>query len=202
VPGPGLSADQVAAARREAVAVAAAAEAAVARAAVGLGPGASEAELRAAQATWPQLLAMCGLEAGAPAGKVRAALNKKDADGELPIHRALCDVATGPELVRAMLDLGGEAMLGVVGSYKQLPLHCAAAYSQSAAVVRLVLARGPSQRGAGRAKNASGSTPLGLAKRANAGPAEAEIVALLRAAAFPNADTRSKRSKRVPSWII
>jgi hypothetical protein len=38
----------------------------------------------------------------------------------------LRDAAPGPELVRAMLDAGGEAMLGVPGYTKRLPLHRAA----------------------------------------------------------------------------
>jgi hypothetical protein len=72
----------------------------------------------------PELLALLELPVGAPPPeKVCSALNKKDGHGNLPIHCALRDKATSPELVRAMLDVGGEAMLGVPGSYKCLPLH-------------------------------------------------------------------------------
>jgi ankyrin repeat protein len=128
----------------------------------------------------PKLLGLLGLPAGAPAGQVRAALNKKNGDGDLPIHRALFDAATGPELVRAMLDAGGEAMLGVPGGdSEQLPLHVAAWLSPSPAVVALLLARGPA--GALRAKEGLGRTPLALAETGNRGPAAAEIKALLRA---------------------
>ena len=125
-----------------------------ARAAVGLGPGASEAELRAAQAAVrnPELLGRLKLPAGAPpAGQVRAALNKKDGRGNLPIHLALNDEATGPELVCAMLDAGGEAMLGVRSGQKCLPIHWAARYSSFPAVVALLLARGPA--GSARAES-------------------------------------------------
>jgi hypothetical protein len=103
------------------------------------------------------------LPAGAPAGKVHAALNKKDGNGVLPIHLALRDEATGPELIRAMLDAGGEAMLGVPGYNKSLPLHLAAAYSRSPALVALLLARGPP--GASRAEAGRGLTPLAHAER-------------------------------------
>jgi ankyrin repeat protein len=129
-----------------------------------------------------ELLAVLKLPAGAPAGKVRAALNKKDRDGDLPIHKALCYAATGPELVRAMLDAGGEAMLGVPGCYRCLPLHFAAHNSPFPAVVALLLARGPA--GAARAKNRNGEerTPLRVAELFNRGPGAAEIKALLRAA--------------------
>ena len=72
------------------------------------------------------LLALLGLPAYATPAAVRAALNKKNWIGRLPIHRALGDEATGPELVRAMLDAGGEAMLGVPDGYELLPLHRAA----------------------------------------------------------------------------
>jgi hypothetical protein len=135
----------------------------------------------------PELLALLELAAGAPAGEVRAALNKKNEYGNLPIHRALWDKATGPELIRAMLDAGGEAMLAVPGEYKRLPLHVAAAYSRSPAVVALLLARGPA--GATRAKDVNGDTPLANAEynartwaRLNMGPGAAKIAALLRAA--------------------
>jgi hypothetical protein len=128
----------------------------------------------------PALLGRLKLPAGAPAGKVRAALNKKYGNGNLPIHHALRDAATGPELVRAMLDAGGEAMLAVPGLNGLLPLHWAACLSRSAAVVALLLARGPA--GALRAEIASGHTPLALAEAGNDGPAAAEIAALLRAA--------------------
>jgi hypothetical protein len=145
--------------------------------------GASEEELRAAQAaqaTQAQLLGRLELPAGAPVGEVRAALNKKNRDGNLPIHRALCDPATGPELVRAMVDAGGEAMLAVPGFCKALPLHYAAEYSRSPAVVEILLARGPP--GAARAEDGQGRTPLWCAEEYNKGPAAAEIKALLRAA--------------------
>jgi hypothetical protein len=141
------------------------------------------------------LLGLLNLSAGALAGEVRAALNKKDGNGnlqrcictqrgmdwagELPIHYALRDAATGPELVCAMLDAGGEAMLGVPDRHKQLPLHLAAGFSWSPAVVALLLARGPP--GAVRAE-ALGHTPLGHARLGNKGPAAEEIIALLRAA--------------------
>ena len=165
-PGPGLSADQLPVARRKAV---------------GLGPGASEAELRAVQAAVrAKLLALLKLPAGAPAGTVRAALNKKSEHGDLPIHRALRNKATGPELVRAMLDAGGEAMLAVPGECKALPLHWAARNSPFPAVVALLLARGPA--GSARAKTVHGDTPLYYAERFNTGPGAAEIKALLRAA--------------------
>jgi hypothetical protein len=166
-PGPGLRANQVGAA---------------ARSAVGRGPGASEAELRAAQAVRAELLGLLDLPAGAPAGEVRTALKKKDGDGNLLIHRALIDEATGPELVRAMLDVGGEAMLGVPTGYENwLPLHRAASNSPSPAVVALLLARGPA--GSARAKSGSARPPLDYAERSNRRAAGAEeIKALLRAA--------------------
>ena len=123
---------------------------------------------------------MLGLPAYATPAAVRAALNKKDWAGALPIHNALRAAATGPELVRAMLDAGGEAMLGVPDdNYKYLPLHCAAQYSRSPAVVEILLARGPP--GAARAKDSYGRTPLDLAGL-NESPAAEEIKALLRAA--------------------
>ena len=128
------------------------------RAAVGLEPGASEEEMRAAQAVRnPALLALLGLPAGAAAEAVRAALNKPNRDGNLPIHRALEDVAPGTDLVRDMLDAGGEAMLAVPGDFKWLPLHVAAVNSLNPAVVALLLARGPA--GATQAKNCDGQTP-------------------------------------------
>ena len=65
--------------------------------------------------------------AGAAPGVVRAAPNETDGDGDLPIHGAVHDAATGPGLVHAMLDAGGEAILGVPGEYNMLPLHIAAA---------------------------------------------------------------------------
>jgi hypothetical protein len=136
------------------------------------------------------LLQLLRLPAGAPAGVVHAALNTKDWAGDLPIHDALRDAATGPELVHAMLDAGGEAMLAVPGSGKWLPLHRAASHSRSPAVVEILLARGPA--GAARATThrpglfagpgAAGRTPLALAEEFNTGPAVAEIKALLRAA--------------------
>jgi hypothetical protein len=153
---------------------------------VGLGSGARTDELHAAQAAVrnPELLALLRLPAGAAPAAVRAALNKKDSlrsGDSLPIHHALFDVATGPELVRAMLDAGGEAMLGVLGrSANWLPLHCAAYHSPSPAVVALLLARGPAA--AARAESMLGRTPLALAEKDNKGPAAAEIRALLRAA--------------------
>jgi hypothetical protein len=128
----------------------------------------------------PELLGLLRLPAGAAAGKVRAALNKEDEYGSLPIHDALCDAATGPELVRAMLDAGGEAMLAVpTSANKRLPLHYAAWHSPSPAVVGLLLARGPA--GAVRAEARDGRTPLRYAEF-NEDPAAAEIIALLRAA--------------------
>ena len=149
--------------------------------AVGLGPGASEQELRAAQAAVrAKLLGLLKLPAGAPAGKVRAALNKPDEEGDLPIHDALCDKATGPELVRAMLDAGGDAMLAVPGYCKCLPLHRAADNSPFPAVVALLLARGPA--GSVRAEDVRGHTPLVHAEEGNRGSGAAEIRALLRAA--------------------
>jgi hypothetical protein len=156
----------------------------VAWAVVGLGPGASEEELRAAQAAVrnPELLAWLknGSTADLPAGEVRAALNKKDGIGSLPIHDVLCDKATGPELVCAMLDAGGEAMLGVPASGNALPLHVAAYFSRSPAVVEILLARGPP--GALRAENKAGNTPLAHAEEHNRGPGAEEIKLLLRAA--------------------
>ena len=128
----------------------------------------------------PELLGRLKLPAGAPAGEVHAALNKRDGYGDLPIHHALGNEATGPELVRAMLDTGGEAMLAVPGLRKVLPLHRAADNSPFPAVVALLLARGPA--GSARAKDAYGRTPLAFAELYNRGPAAAEIKALLRAA--------------------
>ena len=96
------------------------------------------------------------------------------------ITNAVCDEDTGPELVRAMLDAGGEAMLGVPGWCKCLPLHAAAWKSPSAAVVALLLARGPA--GALLAETEGGNTPLRYAEVLNMGPGAAEIRALLRAA--------------------
>jgi hypothetical protein len=128
----------------------------------------------------PELLALLRLPAGALAGEVRAALNKKNGCGEMPIHCALYDTATGPELVGAMLDAGGEAMLGVLGYGKYLPLYYAAQHSRSPAVVALLLARGPA--GAAQAKDGLGRTPLRHAEVYNKGPGAAEIAALLRAA--------------------
>ena len=82
-----------------------------------------------------------------------------------------------------MLDAGGEAMLGVPGQSKLLPLHVAAHNSPFPAVVVLVLARGPAE--ALRAKIGGwGHTPLVLAEH-NTGPSAAEIAALLRANATP-----------------
>jgi hypothetical protein len=152
------------------------------RAAVGLGPGASEEELRAAQAmSNPALLALLGLLAGAAAGAVRAALNKPNRDGNLPIHRALEGMAPGTELVRDMLDAGGEAMLAVPGDFKWLPLHVAAVNSLNPAVVALLLARGPA--GAAQAEDEAGDTPLWLAEKFNKGRENwEEIKAPLRAA--------------------
>ena len=79
-----------------------------------------------------------------------------------------------------MLDAGGEAMLGVPGRYKKLPLHWAASRSRSPAVVAILLARGPA--GALRAVVGFGRTPLYLAERYHTGPGVEEIKALLRAA--------------------
>jgi hypothetical protein len=128
----------------------------------------------------PVLLALLELAAGAAPEKVHAALNKKDEYGDLPIYSALKNKATGPELVRAMLDAGGEAMLAVPGTFKLLPLHYAAGNSPFPALVALLLARGPA--GAVRAQTMNGETPLGTAERCNKGPGAAEIKALLRAA--------------------
>jgi ankyrin repeat protein len=111
---------------------------------------------------------------------VRAALNKPDIDGDLPIHRALWDEATGPELVRAIVDAGGDAMLAVPDGSNGLPLHLAASYSASPAVVEILLARGPA--GAARTKSATGHTPLYYAETINVGAGAAEIKALLSAA--------------------
>jgi hypothetical protein len=78
--------------------------------------GRGQAELEQAQpACNAELLRLLKLPAGAPAGAVRAALNAPGGNGDLPIHRALHDKVTGPELVRAMLDAGGEAMLTAGG---------------------------------------------------------------------------------------
>ena len=134
----------------------------------------------AAAAVHAKLLGLLELPAGAPAGKVRAALNKKDWSRDLPIHRALRDEATGPELVRSMLDVGGDAMLAVPGWGKELPLHRAAYYSRSPAAVALLLARGPA--GSVRAKTESGRTPLSYSDQFNTGSGAAEIKALLEAA--------------------
>jgi ankyrin repeat protein len=138
----------------------------------------------------PELLRLLRLPASAPWSGVHAALNTKDGNGDLPIHRALRDKATGarswsggperPELVRAMLDAGGETMLAVPGYGKMLPLHRAAANSRSPAVVALLLARGPPA--ALRAENANGCTPLASAEKYNWGPDAERIEALLRAA--------------------
>ena len=114
------------------------------------------------------------------AGIVRAALNEPAANGDLPIHIALEDEAPGPELVRAMLEVGGDAMLAVTGQHKQLPLHWAAYHSPFPAVVALLLERGPA--GALQAETASGKTPLLCAEVCNTSPGAAEIKALLRAA--------------------
>jgi ankyrin repeat protein len=127
-----------------------------------------------------KLLSRFKLPAGAPVGEVHAALNTKDGNGDLPIHHAVRDTTTGPELVGAMLDAGGEAMLGVPNYSKRLPLHHAADRSWSPAVVALLLARGPA--GAARAENGYGRTPLALAEKYTQGPAAEEIQALLRAA--------------------
>ena len=104
------------------------------------------------------LLAQLGLRAGTPAGEGRAALYKKSWSGNLPIHDALRDEATGPELVRAMLDAGGEAMLAVPGFFKFLPLHVAARNSPFPAVVALLLASGPA--GSARAEGEGGRPPF------------------------------------------
>ena len=105
------------------------------------------------------LLRLLGLPVGAPAGAVRAALKKKDHDGYLPIHLALHDTATGPELVRAMLEAGGDAMLAVPGWNKILPLHLAACDSPFPAVVALLLARGPAARPGRRGRRAEPGSP-------------------------------------------
>ena len=98
----------------------------------------------------------------------------------MPINDALNDEATGLELVLAMLEAGGDAMLAVPGWNKILPLHLAACDSPFPAVVALLLARGPA--GAARAKSGTGFTPLDYARTNNKGPAVEEIKALLRAA--------------------
>jgi hypothetical protein len=128
----------------------------------------------------PELLALLELPAGAAPGAVCAALNQKNMDGDLPIHRAVRLKATGLELVRAMIDAGGETMLGVLDNNKRLPLHRAASNSRFPAVVALLLARGPA--GSARAETAGGCTPLSYAEHINTGPGAAEIKALLRAA--------------------
>jgi hypothetical protein len=127
----------------------------------------------------PELLTLLELPAGAPAEKVRAALNKKIGGGNLPIHHAMHSKANSPELVRVMLDAGGDAMLAVPNSGKVLPLHCAACNSFPA-VVEILLAHGPA--GSARAETVDGATPLRLAERHNTGPGAAEIKALLQAA--------------------
>ena len=99
--------------------------------------------------------------------------NKKDEYGGLPIHRALRAKAPGLELVCAMLDAGGEAMLRVPGGNKALPLHCAAYNSRFPAVVALLLARGLAQ--AARATTESGKTPLQCAEAFNKGPAASDV---------------------------
>ena len=88
----------------------------------------------------------------------------------------------GPGLVRAMLDAGGDAMLGVGDDGKFLPLHYAAGFLKNAggpAVVELLLARGPP--GSATSKDAGSGTPLVYAEH-NKGPVAEEIKALLRAA--------------------
>jgi hypothetical protein len=53
---------------------------------------------------------------------------QRDGRGRGPADsRRRADAATGPGLVHAMLDAGGEAILGVPGEYNMLPLHIAAA---------------------------------------------------------------------------
>jgi hypothetical protein len=101
----------------------------------------------------PELLGLLTLPAGAVAGVVRGRLDKPDGGGDLPIYRAL-RVGASPELVRAVLDAGGEAMLAAPGLWEHLPLHCAAFHSRSPAVVALLLARGPA--GAARAVSVHG----------------------------------------------
>ena len=94
-----------------------------------------------------QVIELLKLPAGAKPGEVHAALNKPNEHGTLPIHFLLRDGDPGPGLVRAMLDAGGDAMLGVADDYrKYLPLHYAAWKLKNAggpAVVELLLARGP-----------------------------------------------------------
>ena len=145
-------------------------------------------QVAAPAAPSPELLGLLQLPPGSPAPAVRAALNKPD--GYAGWVRWMGTLrgeagwdgyaATGPELVRWTLDAGGDAMLGVPGRSKSLPIHWAAGYSQSPAVVALLLARGPA--GSARAKTESGRTPLDLAEQYNEGPAAAEIKALLQAA--------------------
>jgi hypothetical protein len=150
--------------------------------------GRGQAAAAAPPAPTPALLALLGLPARAPAGNVRVVLNQpaEDGYGNLPIHRALRDEATSLELVRAMLDAGGEAMLGVPGGGNCLPLHIAANKSPFPAVVALLLARGPA--GSARPRDGYGDTPLDRAEQVNTGPGAAEIKALLRAEASRNND--------------
>ena len=132
----------------------------------------------------PQLLGLLQLPPGSPAPAVRAALNKPDGYAGwvrwMGTLRGEAEwdgyAAIGPELVRWTLDAGGDAMLAVPGSGKSLPLHLAARYSRSPAVVALLLARGPA--GSVRAKNVAGNTPLRLAEF-NRGPGAGKIKALL-----------------------
>jgi hypothetical protein len=128
------------------------------------------------------VLAVLKLPAGARPAEVHAALNKAGPGGYLPIHDLLISGDPGPGLVRAMLDAGGDAMLGVGDRWKALPLHYAAECLKSAggpAVVELLLARGPP--GSATSTDVAGSTPLACAKYNN-GPVAEEIAALLRAA--------------------
>jgi hypothetical protein len=148
----------------------------------------------------PDLLALLGLEVGAAPKAVRIALGEQDGNGHLPIHHALLCKDPGVELVRAMLDAGGDTMLALSNNHKEQPLHYAAGNSTRAATVGLMLARadmpapagcitgasGQSMRrwigadGLVRAKNKFGSTPLALAWEYNTGPEKAQIVALLQ----------------------
>jgi hypothetical protein len=86
----------------------------------------------------------------------------------------------GTKLVHAVLDVGGDAMLGVLNSGKGLSLHLAAWKSTQPAVVALLLARGPA--GSARAVTAGGCTPLYFAANNKDSPAAKEIEALLRSA--------------------
>ena len=134
------------------------------------------------QAALLQVIAVLKLPAGATPGEAHAALNKTGPGRQLPIHLLLLYGDPGLGLVRAMLDAGGDAMLGVGDDSKCLPLHYAADLKNAdgPAVVELLLVRGPP--GSATSKDTSGCTPLVYAEKYNEGPVAAEIAALLRAA--------------------